>query len=159
MRNSRYKKELLLVFGALLVIGVIVAFLQDETNSNGDHRSATYSIDGQSITLADGFAEIEVDPDSASKITTRYFGNEVVADLNNDGRDDVVFILTQETGGSGIFYYVVAALNTEGGYIGSEGYLLGDRIAPQTTELSQNLNHQNVIVVNYADRARGCHRY
>ena len=45
----------------------------------------------------------------------------------------------------------VAALNTEAGWIGSQTTLLGDRIAPQTTELSQNPNHKNVIVVNYAD--------
>ena len=157
MRNSKYKKELLLVCSALF-IGAIVAFFfftQDEAGNNSDHRNATYRIDGQSVTLVDGFAEVEAAPNSASKITTRYFGNEVVADLNNDGRDDAVFILTQETGGSGVFYYVVAALNTEDGYVGSEGYLLGDRIAPQTTELSQNPSHQNVIVVNYADLTPG----
>ena len=76
-------------------------------------------------------------------------------DLNEDGREDVVFLLTQETGGSGTFYYVVATLDTPEGYIGSQGPLLGDRIAPQTTELSQNPNHKNVIVVNYADRNPG----
>ena len=30
--------------------------------------------------------------------------------------------------------------------------LLGDRIAPQTTEVSRNPRHKNVIVVNYGDR-------
>jgi hypothetical protein len=50
---------------------------------------------------------------------------------------------------------VVAALNKESGFVGSDGYLLGDRIAPQTTEASQNPKHKNVIVVNYADRAQG----
>jgi hypothetical protein len=86
---------------------------------------------------------------------TRYFGNEYVADLDADGRDDVVFLLTQETGGSGVFYYVVAARNTEQGYIGSDGYLLGDRVAPQTIQMSPNPKHKNVIVVTFADRAMG----
>jgi len=46
-------------------------------------------------------------------------------------------LLTQETGGSGIFYYVAFALNTENGYAGGRTVLLGDRIAPQTTELGR----------------------
>ena len=40
------------------------------------------------------------------------------------------------------------ALNKSSGYIGSQGFLLGDRIAPQTTEMGTG----NIIVVNYADR-------
>jgi hypothetical protein len=118
-----------------------------------DHTSAAYMIEGRRIQLKDGIAETEAAPGSAPKITTRYLGNELTTDLNNDGREDVVFLLTQQTGGSGTFYYAVAALKTEQGYLGSDGYLLGDRIAPQTTELSQNPRHKNVIVVNYADRA------
>lgn len=120
-----------------------------------DYKNAEYDIDGQRVQLKDGVAEVEAAPGSASKIITRYFGNELKTDLNGDGREDVVFLLTQNTGGSGTFFYAVAALNTEGGYIGSDGYLLGDRIAPQTTELSPNPKQKYVIVVNYADRAPG----
>ena len=76
-------------------------------------------------------------------------------DLNDDGREDVVFLLTQQRGGSGTFFYAVAALNTKAGYLGSDGYLLGDRIAPQTTVVSRNPRHKNVIVVNYGDRRPG----
>lgn len=120
-----------------------------------DHKNAEYVIEGQPVKLIDGVAETQAAPGSASKIITRYFGNELKTDLNNDGREDVVFLLTQETGGSGTFYYVVAAVRTETGYIGSDGYLLGDRIIPQTTELSHNPRHRNVVVVNYADRSPG----
>lgn len=74
-------------------------------------------------------------------------------DLDGDGRDDVVFLLTQERGGSGTFFYAVAALDTDSGYVGSDGYFLGDRIAPQSTEESQNPRHKYVVVVKYADRA------
>ncbi|RJQ35164.1 hypothetical protein C4568_01595 [Candidatus Parcubacteria bacterium] len=121
-----------------------------------DHKNAQYVIGGQVIKLTDGVSDIEAAPGSASHIVTRYFGNDFPIDLNGDGREDVVFMLTQQAGGSGTFYYVVAALNTEaGGYIGSESFLLGDRIAPQSIELSQNPRHRDVIVVNYADRAAG----
>lgn len=154
-------KWILLAVGVLvLLVGGFFAFNsyiynEKQADTADDYRNATYIIDGEPVTLIDGVAETEVAPGSASKIITRYFGNELIADLNNDGREDVVFVLTQETGGSGTFYYTVAALNTGDGYIGSQAYLLGDRIAPQTTELSQNPNHQNVIVVNYADRTPG----
>lgn len=152
-------KWILLAVGVLvLLVGGFFAFNsyiynEKQADTADDYKNATYIIDGEPVTLIGGVAETEAVPGSASKITTHYFGNELIADLNNDGREDVVFILMQETGGSGTFYYTVAALNTGDGYIGSQAYLLGDRIAPQTTELSQNPNHQNVIVVNYVDRA------
>ncbi len=120
-----------------------------------DYKDADYQIDGTVVHLSHGVSETEAAPGSASKITTRYFGNEYKTDLNHDGREDVVFLLTQETGGSGTFYYVVAALNTEQGYVGSDGYLLGDRIAPQSTGPSQSPRHKDVVVVNYAERAAG----
>ncbi len=109
-------------------------------------------IDGLRVKLADGLAGADTSPGSASRIVTRYFGNELKTDLNDDGREDVVFLLTQQRGGSGTFFYAVAALNTEAGYLGSDGYLLGDRIAPQTTAVSRNPRHENVIVVHYSDR-------
>lgn len=68
--------------------------------------------------------------------------------------------MTQETGGSGTFYYVVALLDTTSGPIGSDGVLLGDRISPQTITIDEGkttngTNRQNVIVVNYTDRKPG----
>lgn len=145
---------------ATLFIAGIVWFLLSSNSAMQEfvvteYRNATYIIAGKPVTLINGHAEIAAAPGSASKISTDYFGNEVMLDLNEDGREDIVFLLTQQTGGSGTFYYVVAALNTTNGYMGSHAVLLGDRIAPQTTELSRNPSHKNVIVVNYADRASG----
>lgn len=154
-RRSLYLLIAMVALGAALYVvgglkrdgGVLVA--------PADHKNATYTIDGKQVTLRDGTAEVEAAPNSVTKITTRYFGNEARADLNNDGREDVVFLLTTDAGGSGTFYYVVAALTTPNGYAGSEAFLLGDRIAPQSTMMSSNPVHQNVVVINYADRAPG----
>lgn len=115
-----------------------------------DHKNATYRIDGEKIPLFNGVSEIEIVPGGASKKVTRYFGNELRTDLNNDGQEDVVFLLTQTQGGSGTFFYVVAALKTNKGYVGSDAVLLGDRIAPQNIELTSPYT----VVVNYADRAQ-----
>ena len=122
----------------------------NETVSVADLKNGTYLVDGQSITLVDGVAENELAPGSASKQVTRYFGNEVNIDLNSDGLMDAAFLLQQETGGSGTFYYVVAALKTENGYVGTNAIFLGDRIAPQSTNVDPNNPSQ--FIVNYADR-------
>jgi hypothetical protein len=115
------------------------------------YKDISYEIDGQIVLLRNGVAETEIAPGSASKSVTRYFGNEARGDFNGDGSEDVAFLLTQNNGGSGTFYYVVAALKKPGGgYTGTNAVLLGDRIAPQTTEFKNN-----EIIVNYADRKSG----
>lgn len=140
-------KILLWALGAAIVlVGGFYAFNayiynEKQAAKVSDYKTAEYVIDGQKVKLGEG--------------GTVYFGNQISTDLNADGREDVVFILTQNTGGSGTFYYAVAALNTVSGYVGSDGYLLGDRVAPQSTHLSTNPKHKYVVVFNYADRAPG----
>jgi heat shock protein HslJ len=119
--------------------------------ARADHRNIEYTIGGRPVLLVDGVADEPAAPGSAARVVTRYFGNEVRGDLNGDGREDVVFLLTQEPGGSGTFYYAAAALDSPQGLVGSQAVFLGDRIAPQTTELRPD----GMIVVNYADRAPG----
>jgi len=138
-------------------IAPTVAPVQISTQAPTDNttliENGTYLIDGQSITLVDGVAESEAAPGSASKQITRYFGNAVEVDLNADGMMDSVFLLQQENGGSGVFYYVAAAIKTADGYTGTNAIFLGDRIAPQSTNV--NPNDLSQIVVNYADRNPG----
>lgn len=147
------------LLGVVVVVVLIGGFLMfrnnpvTETVDASDYKNISYVIEGEEVQLIDGVAEKEVTPGSASKTVTRYFGNEFNTDLDGDGRIDVVFLVTQETGGTGLFFYVVAALNTPEGYRGSDGYFLGDRIAPQTIGLSTEPRHARVISVNYADRA------
>ncbi len=159
------KKYLVVIFILIICAVIIVGFSlnNEEVNNKAlskDYKNATYIIDGRKITLANGTSEIELAPDAASKIVTRYFGNEVRHDLNDDGLEDVAFLLTQEVGSSGTFFYIVAALKTTEGYVGSEAFFLGDRIAPQTTHMDEGqtavgTNRQNVIVVNYVTRMPG----
>jgi hypothetical protein len=162
--NSHMKNILISLAIALLLVGAFVVGKRYETKESeitppapsvATEKNATYVIDGTSITLKDGVAETPAAPGSATKIVTRYFGNELKTDLNGDGKDDVAFIVTQEGGGSGTFFYAVAAVATSSGYVGSDGYLLGDRVAPQSTNLSPNPKQKMVVVFNYADRAPG----
>ena len=115
------------------------------------YQDATYTIDGAQVTLVGGTATTPAAPGSASQVTTRYFGNEANGDLNGDGVPDEAFVLTQEGGGSGTFYYVAAALQgADGAYTGTNAILLGDRIAPQTTQIKNG-----IVIANFADRAPG----
>lgn len=140
----------LVIFGALLLYGTNTFAPHTPTVGTNDPRNIAYTIDGNEVLLRNGVAEEEIAPGTSSKIITRYFGNEVRADMNHDGSEDMAFLLTQDGGGSGIFYYVVVALGSEQGYHGTNAILIGDRIAPQTTEY-----RAGEIIVNYADRASG----
>jgi hypothetical protein len=111
------------------------------------YKDVTYQIDGRPVTLVNGRSETEAAPGSTTRIITRYFGSDARGDLNGDGKEDAAFLLTQDTGGSGTFYYVVVALRTATGYQGTNAILLGDRIAPQRTIIENA-----TVVVNYAER-------
>ena len=147
-------KNISIVAGVALLLALGFFWLNHHiyTEKQGptDHKNATFVIDNTPITLMNGVSEVE-QAGSASKIVTKYFGNEAKGDLNNDGIPDAAFLLTQETGGSGTFFYVVAAIQTPNKtYNGTHAAFIGDRIAPQSTGI-----HNGLVVVNYADRAPG----
>ncbi len=131
---------------SLLLIGFYTSdfFANTQTGINTSHtqdfKNAQFRIDNELMKLGGSL---------------QYFGNELVTDVNSDGLEDVVFLVTNSPGGSGTFFYAVAALQSQNGYVGSEGYLLGDRIAPQTINMSEKPAEKNVVVVNYADRNPG----
>jgi len=140
----------LLTFGAVTFVIFVFMWVCFRIGLSNSYKNATYKIDGVKVELVNGVSEKEVTPGSAAKITTKYFGNEAKGDLNGDGTEDTAFLLTQDGSGSGTFYYVVVALKMKGGYRGTNAILLGDRIAPQTTEINGV-----EIVVNYAERSVG----
>ncbi len=141
------------LFIILAGLGAITLF-NNSKNQNinlsfKDFKDASYEIDDNIISLNSGLSESMIDG-SSSKVVVRYFGNEIFGDFNNDGINDVAFLLTKNSGGSGTFFYVALAFGDKNGYIGANAVLLGDRIAPQTTEFKDGK-----IIVNYADRAYG----
>lgn len=151
------KKIILSAIIIIIIAGAGYWFYQSQLKTNNalkeksigfvfDQKNCTYNIDGKDITLKDGLAE-EVIPDSSSKIVTRYFGNEAFGDFNNDGLSDVAFLFSQNSGGSGTFYYIAVALNGTDKCLGTNAIFFGDRIAPQTTEF-----RNGEIILNYADR-------
>lgn len=133
-------------------IPIIQATTTKPITGTFDSKNSTFTIDGQTVTLKNGLLQIEAAHGSASKITTKYFGNESIGDLTGDGLADTAFLITQDTGGSGLFYYAVVAVKTSVGYKTTNAFLIGDRIAPQPTEINSSAKE---LYVNYVARKAG----
>ena len=145
-------QKTLIILGVLVIAGLGLWYLLVKPASvtitpDSDYKNISYQIDGKEYLLKDGIAQTEAAPGSASVSTVRYFGNEIWGDFDGNGTGDVAFLITKNDGGSGTFYYAVAALTGIDGYVGTNAVFLGDRIAPQTTEF-----RNGGIIVNYADR-------
>ena len=81
----------IIVIIALLCVVVFTVFLfwqEYKTNTVlapvvTDYKNLTYRIENQDIKLVNGYSEMETAPGSASKVITKYFGNEAFGDLNS----------------------------------------------------------------------------
>ena len=133
------KKNIIILtsISAVLILSIFVFLYKKDTGNNQnktqDFKNITYYLDNNPIKLSD--ADI------------KYFGNELKKDINNDRLEDITFLYTKNSQGSGVFYYVTSAINSNKGFIGTNSIFLGDRIAPQNIEFNNG-----DIVVNFADR-------
>jgi len=123
-----------------------------------NYKDATYLINGKLAKLDNGVSVIDNDKYGLSQTVTLYFGEDVMGDLDGDGKPDVAFIVTQNgkenaKGDDNVgdtLYYAVAAIKTAKGYVGTNGVLLGDGIAPQDLEIKNG-----IITAIYKDRQIG----
>ncbi len=129
-------KKIYILIGVAIVFTIGAFWHKNSLTKNQptpiSYKDATYTLENEQIKLGS---------------TTKYFGNEIKADFNADGVEDIAFLLTSQTGDNGTFYYIALALGKDGGYEGANTIFIGDRIAPQTTEY-----RNSEIIVNYADR-------
>jgi len=144
------------IFVLILVGGFFVLNLYIYNEKQGgefpeDYKNVTFKISGEPVTLNGGIAEAYTSLGGDSKTVVRYFGNEVVHDVDGDGVEDVVFLVSQEVVGSKVFFYAVGALKRGDGYVGTHAVYIGDRIAPQSTESGEG----RLVIINYSDRAPG----
>ncbi len=142
-----------IILGAIILIAIIIFFIaksqfstiyvSDNKQFFYDEKNSTFQIDGNTITLINGKSIT----DSKSGATYRHFGNSASGDLNGDKIPDIAFLVTGQTSGSGLFYYAIIAIQENSGYRSIGTTFLGDRIAPQTTEIKLGR-----LTINYADR-------
>ena len=142
MPTSAVRRVFLVTF---LLISTSAAAMASAAGS--DPANATYEIDGDIFTLRDGVAKVASAPGSASHTVVRLLDVPVLGDIDGDGQDDAVSWLTMQTGGSGTFYYIVAALRRADGFVGTKAILIGDRIEPQ-----QLIVRGGGVMVRYRDR-------
>ncbi|MGB5745324.1 MAG: META domain-containing protein [Sedimenticolaceae bacterium] len=116
-----------------------------------DPLNTTFVIGDRPVRLIHGEDEQPAAPGSSSKIITRIWGAPVAADLNGDGIDDAVLILTQSTGGSGTFYYAAAAIAEPTCYKGTAGVLLGDRVKPQSIDIDATKARISFLTRGYGE--------
>lgn len=133
---------------------LLVLMLTQACHSVGEQAfdpiNTRFNINQSDIQLINGYAEQMTSSDTSSKITTQVWGEPKVSDLNADGQRDAVLILSQNTGGSGTFYYLVVAIREGNQYKGSKGVLLGDRIQPQKIKVVANR-----VTVEFLERFKG----
>ncbi|HEU0080668.1 MAG TPA: hypothetical protein VFQ72_01410 [Candidatus Paceibacterota bacterium] len=137
---------------AVLAYAVMTASRKEMPPQSADTRNSTFTIDSETVTLVDGVSNAPAAPGSAAQKVTRYFGNEAVGDLNGDGSPDTAFLVTRETGGSGLFYYAVVLLKLPGGDRATNAFYIGDRIAPQSTLIPAGSRE---LQIAYAERKKG----
>jgi len=142
---------LLAAFGIVAVIAVVAFarsfFLITTTPHDqdlipglpGSPLDATYRIEDEEVALRNGVATKELVLGAASQAVTRVYGKPVFADLTGDNVDDAALILTQNTGGSGTFFYAVVAIRDGEGYLGSDAVYLGDRITVDDVSIEHEI--------------------
>ena len=117
---------------------------QTSTQAAQDPANAGYYIDGILYTLVNGELEQPIEESSAvNKFKLLDF--KATGDLNKDGADDIAVVITNDTGGSGTFYYL--AIFTSGTPIVENTYNIGDRINVQDLKFADNK-----FQVTYLDR-------
>ena len=142
------------IFAVLCALSAAVTSVTGASNASDrlnhdatDPFNATYRIEGRALSLMDGRSESPAAPGSAIKTRTSVMGQRVYGDMDGNGDENAILLLTHDPGGSGTFYYFAAAINADGRYQGTNAVLLGDRIAPMNIGLCDG-----VVVINYADR-------
>lgn len=117
-------------------------------NTNFDPLNFTYDIEGEKIKLVDGNSTSDIVPGSAEKLETTTFDKPAIGDLNRDGKNDSAILLVQDSGGTGLFYYLVSIINDVGVIKNTNSIFIGDRIDPISVLIKDNR-----IELNYIDRS------
>jgi hypothetical protein len=145
---KKNKKAKYIVIGVVALFAVGVLFQQ----VNGSAQMPTMEPAAE-MAAADGAlyptVETPVRPvHPAVQTPEQYFGNEVVGDLNGDGKNDVAFILSRDDKARGTLYYLSTALTVDNGHQGTNLIYLGEKIDLESISIDHG-----IIGVSYFDRS------
>jgi len=107
-----------------------------------------YKINNTKYVLNNGISIISAAPGSSSKIITEQTPYKIFFDINKDGKKDLISIITQETGGSGVFYYLAITLTSSVRSNALNAKYIGDRLKIKTLKY-----YKNQISLEYFERS------
>jgi hypothetical protein len=146
--------RLIIIFSMAIIGSACAGGVKDAAGpsapSGTDPLNTTYTIEDRAVPLINGSFKAAAAPGSATRIMATAFGRPLFGDLDHDGDEDAVVVILYDPGGSGTFYYIAAAINHNGSYKGTAGYLLGDRIIAQFVKF-----HGGLVQAHYLDRRPG----
>ncbi len=147
LHHPSYKRShyymVLLIFVVILTAMYVVGI----TQLLGNHKATTIDTTASSVTTSS--TSVTDSTATSSMVVTKIFGSPVVGDIGA-GSTTVVAFVTQETGGSGTFFYAIAFLNKNNKFANTNPVFLGDRIAPQGLSISGG-----IALFNYCERNPG----
>jgi hypothetical protein len=130
------KKVLILI---LIALGVWYLFFEKNTVEIGPENTTNQGANFKPDPSHASFSGVEGD---FSLLERKAYG-----DLNSDQKNDVVVLLSESGGGSGVFIYVAAYVSGPVNYRGTNAVFLGDRVAPEDLSISNG-----IVTVKYLDR-------
>ncbi len=153
--------RVLLVLGPVVAFGLVVACGGKSKPASSatvatiaataapalDPANATYVIDGKPVTLTNGKSDVPIAPGSASHRITTLTSTTATGDIDGDGKPDAAVVITDTSGGSGVFSHLAAVLSSGGS--GAPTALLGDRIT--VNQVSVNAAKVTVTYVTRPD--------
>ena len=122
-------------------------------NKNTNYKNTTFISDLYGTTTLENGKSISKDTELGESgiVETGILEGEklnVKADIDEDGKQDDLFFIFQNGGGSGTFIYLLAKLSSNEKNKLVQAYLIGDRISPQGISINKDGN----IQVAFLDR-------
>ncbi len=142
--KNMFNKKIIFI-SAFILIAVLSFTLFYISNGRKNNPEVSKDFKNAKYVINNKFIELETSSYPNKGSTVKYFGNQIESDINGDGIKDITFLALDNKSNT---FYVLAAINTGKGYIGSKGYMLGTNISPQTTVPG----NQNTVEINYAEK-------
>jgi hypothetical protein len=149
IKKNKKAKYVIIGVAALFAVGIFFQQVEGSAQISATEGAAETAAEMAAAGALYPTIETPVRPvHPANQILEQYFGNEVVGDLNGDGKNDVAFILSRDDKVRGTLYYLSTALAVDNGHVGTNLIYLGEKIDLESISIDHG-----IIGVSYFDRS------